>query len=97
MDERIERARSHAARAADETDNADVREQLRSIAQGLESVDESEDRASEDESEQEGNRLQQVEEKLAGLTDRSEGSAREHIERARDAIDVYRQEDTRDW
>lgn len=97
MDDRIERARSLAAQASDLTDNADVREQLRSITEGLDRMEGNEERPSQEDPKQEGDRLQQVEEKLAGLTDKTEGTARERVEEARDALDAYRRDDTRDW
>lgn len=97
MVDRIEQARLLAAQASDLTDNADVHEQLNSITLGLERIQEDDAAADGDEPDDEGDRLQTVEEKLAGLTDKTEGEARERIEEARNHIDSYRRDNTRDW
>lgn len=109
MADRIERAREDVRRASDLTDDA-VREQLRSIDEGLKEMTQS---ASEAEGERDrsdvyshtttegdvphGEKLQQVEEKLAALSDEADGQARSLIQDARNRLDEYRQAVTRDW
>lgn len=110
MTDRIERAREAVQRAADVSDDPAVREQLQSIDEGLAEMTHS---ASEDPDEAggagepgtvstegdvpRGDQLQQVEAKLAALGDVAEGRVRRLIQGARDELDGYRREVTRDW
>lgn len=106
LHDQLEAARKAVRRASDNADESDVRNQLQSIDEGLGELDNEKETQPSDTGEQktketaasaEGDRLQQVEEKLAGLLDRTDGAAQEEIEEARDAIDTYRQEHTQDW
>ena len=110
MADHTERAREAVQRAADVSDDAVVREQLQSIDEGLAEMTHS---ASEDVGESDragepatastegdvphGDELQQVEAKLASLADEADGRVRRLIQGARDELDGYRREVTRDW
>ena len=110
MTDHIERAREAVRRAADVCDDATVREQLQSVDEGLAEMTHS---ASEDSGESDragdpatastegdvprGDELQQVEAKLAALGDEADGRTRRLIQAARDELDGYRREVTRDW
>ena len=92
MVDRIERARRAVDAAADETDDATVREQLRSIDEGLAAIGEEPDDA------EKGHRLEAVEAKLVGLGDEVDNvPVHRRIEDARDQVDAYRREDAPDW
>lgn len=110
MTDRLERTREDVQRAAEATDDAVVHKQLLSIDEGLEEMTHSaaEDVSPTDDEEEggavktegdvpHGEKLQQVEAKLAELGDDADGRAREHIQDARDHLDDYRQTVTRDW
>lgn len=110
MDDRLRRAREDVQRAAEVTDDAVVHEQLLSIDEGLEEMTHSsmEDVSSSDSREEggavktegdepHGDKLEQVEAKLAGLGDDANDQARELIRAARDRLDEYRRDVTRDW
>lgn len=110
MSDRIERAREAVKRAAELTDDATVQKQLHSIDEGLEEMTHS---AKEDVSDTDreeaggavktggdvphGENLEEVEMKLAGLGDDADSAARRLIQDARDHLDGYRREYTRDW
>ena len=110
MTDRIDQAREAVRRAADVTDEAAVQKQLQSIDEALmemthSSADESSPTDSEDEDAAvktegdvpRGDHLQEVESKLAGLGDETEGEARTLVQDARDHLDAYRRQYTRDW
>lgn len=110
MAERLERAREDVQHAADVTDDAVVHKQLLSIDEGLEEMTHSakEDVSPTDRREEggavktegdvpHGEKLEQLEAKLAGLSDDADGQAREFIQAARDRLDDYRRAVTRDW
>ena len=109
MVDRIDRAREDVRRAADRTENDAVREQLRSIDEGLREMTHAADEEGTDDAAAgdepvstegdvpRGDELQQVEAKLAGLGDEVEGRTRRLIQDARDHLDGYRREVTRDW
>lgn len=101
MADRLASARDAVRRASDETDDATVREQLRSIDEGLRELTEDEGPVdvgpSTEGDEPHGDDLEEIEAKLAGLADEAGGAARGHVEDARDAIDAYRRAYTRDW
>ncbi len=101
MVERLAGAREAVQRASDVTDDATVRKQLRSIEEGLMEMTERGETV-DDEAKTEGDvpggdDLEEVEAKLAGLVDETDGAARRHVEDARNAIDAYRVAHTRDW
>ena len=110
MTDRLERAREDVQRAAETTDDAVVHKQLLSIDEGLEEMTHSakEDVSATDEQEEggavkteggdpHGDKLQQVEAKLAELADEADGQAHSLIQDARDRLDGYRRENTQDW
>lgn len=94
MVDQLARARESIRRAADRSDEETVREQLRSIDLGLMEETES---ASTEGDRPVGDQLEQVEKKLAGLAERTDGAVNEDVREARDAIDAYRRAHTRDW
>jgi hypothetical protein len=110
MADHIERAREDVRRAADLAEDRTVGEQLRSIDEGLKEMTHSsteagtererssgEEPAATEGDVPRGDELQQVEAKLAGLGDEAEGRTRRLIQDARDHLDGYRREVTRDW
>lgn len=110
MSHELERAREDVQRAGDLAENETVREQLRSIDEGLKEMTHSskEDASDTDERETDGDattegdrprgdQLQQVEATLAGLEDDADGRAGSLIRDARDELDEYRRRRTRDW
>ena len=84
--DRTERARQELELAADRADDRDVREQLHTIQQGFAAV-------LEDEEESGGrpltDRLKEIEDKLAGLAQETEGEANRHINTAEALIAGY--------
>lgn len=87
MANRLRNARAEIRHASEHAD-ADVREQLRSIEEGLSEL-------VEGEKTQEGpgpkpERLEELERKLAGLEEQVDDRTRERIEDARDALFTYR-------
>lgn len=110
MTDRLERAREDVQRAAETADDAVVHKQLLSIDEGLEEMTHSsaEDVSPTDREEEggavktegdvpHGEKLQQIEAKLAELGDDADGRTRELIRDARDQLDGYRRAVTRDW
>lgn len=101
MTDGIERARREVRRASDLTDDETVREQLRSIDEGLMELthgDEAGDHPASTRGDvPRGGDLRDVEAKLAGLGDAAEGTPRALIQDARDRIDDYRRQYPRDW
>lgn len=110
MTDHLERAREDVRRASDVTDDETVREQLRSIDEGLKEITHSSAEASLDTDRSDersrtttegddphGGDLKDVEAKLAGLGDDVEGTPRALVQDARDRIDDYRRQVTRDW
>lgn len=92
MAERIKTARRLVAAAADETDDATVREQLHSVDDGLGAVAEAPDGA------EKGDRLEEIERKLVALGDDVEDDAvHERLEDVRDLLDAYRRDDAPNW
>jgi hypothetical protein len=101
MADRLASAREAVRRASDVSDDSTVREQLRSIDQGLREMTEASETTTDDVSTEgdvpHGEELRTVEEKIVGLADRADDEARAHLEDARDAIDDYRRSYARDW
>lgn len=95
MVDRIEAARREIDAASDETDHEYLREQLRSLSEGLREVE------NDDDPQLQGDRLEQVEAKLTGLADDTEDAPSEgvleRLETARDEIDAYRRDKAQDW
>lgn len=84
------RARTDLERASDTADHT-LREQLRSIDEGLEEIvggDKTRDEPPH------GDRLVELERKLEGLAEETDGETREAIETARRRIDAYRRRET---
>lgn len=91
MVDRIADARRVVAEASDVVDDATVREQLHSVDRGLAAV------ADEPADAEKGERLESVEAKLVGLGDEVDGDAAEYVATARDLLDDYRRDRTKDW
>lgn len=91
MVDRIAEARRAVDAASEAVDERTIREQLQSVDRGLAAVDEG---PTDD---QEGERLEEVEAKLAGLGDEVDGAVADRIGDARDQIDAFRRERTREW
>lgn len=101
MSDRLSRARTAVQHAAEATDNATVRKQLRSIDEGLMEMTERGD-SPDDEPKTEGDvphgdDLEELEYRLADLASEVEGKAETYVTNARDAIDAYRRANTHDW
>jgi hypothetical protein len=92
MVDRIREARRLVVRASDETDDETVREQLRSISDGLATLEEDHGDAA-----QQGERLEQVESKLVALANETGGEEIERIAEVRDLVDAYRRDRAQDW
>jgi len=87
-------ARDAVQSASDRTDDATVREQLRSVDEALEDL--SGDETLPDETE-EGARLEELEAELVKLGNHTDGAVHEQLEVARDSLDRYRREHAPDW
>lgn len=87
-------AREAVQSAAEIADDSTVHEQLNSIDRGLDTLTAAE--APEDDVEQ-GDRLEQIEAKIVGLADETDGRTHDYLETARDHVDAYRREDAPDW
>lgn len=100
MHEHLEEARDAVDEAKQITDNANAQQQLASIREGLETLDDS---ARDDpdgnplEDPQVGDRLESVERQLTQLGEDVESLTRSHLQTARDHIDAYRREYAPDW
>lgn len=94
MSRHLAAAREAVQSAADIADDSTVHEQLESIDSGLEALS-SED-APGDATEQ-GDRLEQLEAKITGLADETDGETLAYLETARDHVDAYRREYAPDW
>ena len=94
MADELANARVAVQRASEDSDNATVREQLDSIDRGLMELSESESTL---DNEPHGDRLEEVEEKIVGLMDETDGSAHTRLGDARDSIDANRRRYTREW
>lgn len=92
MVDRITEAERLVERASDETDDEIVREQLRSIGEGLATLED--DHGNPD---AQGERLQEIESKLVALADETEGPAFERIREVRDLVDAYRRDRAQNW
>lgn len=92
MVDRIREARRLVDGASEETDDETVREQLRSISEGLATLEEDHGDPA-----QQGERLEQVESKLVTLANETEGAEIEQIARVRDLVDAYRRDRAQDW
>lgn len=95
MIDQLSVARQSIQQASETTDKSDVREQLNSLDEGLMELTE-EEKTQDTDPAIETERLEQMEAKLAGLLDATDGATTTQIEEARDAIDIFRQEHT-DW
>lgn len=92
MVDRIREARRIVSEAADETEQATVREQLHSIERGLAAV------AEEPDDGEKGDRLEEIEATIVGLDDETEPDAiRDELADVRDLIDAYRRDRAQDW
>lgn len=96
LHEQLKAARQAVQQASETADDRDVQEQLKSIDEALEELT-GEEKTRESDPAEEGDRLQEVEEKLVGLLDRTDGATEQEIQEARDAIDTFRQEHSQDW
>lgn len=93
MVNRIEAARRSIDAASDETDDRMVRENLRTLSEGLLTVEEDEDRALQ------GERLEEIEDKLTSLADEAADDAAvlDRLREARDHLDAYRRDRAQNW
>lgn len=100
MADRLASAREAVRRAADAVDDAALREQLRSIDEGLREMTEDEGPIDVGPSTEgdvpRGDDLDEVEAKLGGLAAETGGAARGHVEDALAAIVAYRRASPRD-
>lgn len=120
MEDELARARAALQRASDETDDPTVREQLRSLDEGVmelvggekteatpaegdpaDAGDETTEAAPAEgdpaDAAVQGDRLEEVESKVVGLADETDGVTRDHLGEVRDALDAYRRKYARDW
>lgn len=100
MAEELSRARDAIQRASEHADDSTVREQLRSIDEGLMEMTHSEKqtlRAKTSGNVPDGDDLQEIEETVVALTSETNSEARSCLHEARDEIDAYRRKFTRDW
>lgn len=106
MTDELAAARKAVQRASETVDDASIREQLRSIDEGLMEMTESEGGTTDSGGETpaktqgdvpHGENLEEVEEKVVGLASRTDEPTRSHLENARDDIDAYRRKYTREW
>ena len=92
MVDRIEEARSLVADASEDADDRTVHEQLNSIDEGLQVLEDEPGDAVK------GDRLEAVEEKLVDLGEYvDDEGVLNRIEDARDHIDAYRRDDAQNW
>lgn len=100
MADRLASARDAGRRVSDETVDATVREQLRSIDEGLRELTEDEGQVvggpGTEGDEPHGDGLEGKEAELADPASEADGPARGPVEAARDAVDGYRRAYTRD-
>lgn len=96
LHEQLKAARQAVQQASDTADDREVQEQLASIDEGLEELS-GDDKTQPSDPAAEGDRLQELEEKLAGLLDETDGATEQEVQEARDAIDTFRQEHSQDW
>ncbi len=94
MPRHLAAAREAVQSAADIAGDSTVHEQLESIDRGLDAL--SGEDAPDDDVDQ-GDRLEQLEAKIAGLADETDGETLAHLETARDHVDAYRREYAPDW
>lgn len=94
MSRHLAAAREAVQSAAEIADDSTVHEQLESIDRGLDAL--SGEDAPGDDLEQ-GDRLEEVEAKITGLADETEGETLAYLETARDHVDEYRREYAPDW
>lgn len=87
----LERAREEIQRASDHADG-EVQEQLHSVDEGLGELTNG-DKTGNGEPEDEADRFNELEEKLRGLMDESEGEFEESLRNARDELDMYRRKE----
>lgn len=92
MDRRLAEARDAIDAARELTEDASAEEQLDSIHDGLQSVDD--DRLDEA---QVGDRLEELERQIVTLGNDVEDLASSHLQTARDQIDAYRRESAPEW
>lgn len=95
MTDQLSAARNSIQQASETTDNANVREQLDSLDEGLMELTE-EQKTQDSDPTVEVDRLTPIEEKLVGLFEKTSGATETHISEARDAIDHFRQQHT-EW
>lgn len=93
MVNRIEAARHSIDAASDETEHRMVREQLRSLSEGLREVEADEER------DLQADRLEEIEDKLTSLGDEAadDSDVMERLEEARDHLDAYRRDKAQSW
>lgn len=95
MIDQLSVARQSIQQASETADESDVQEQLKSLDEGMMELTD-EGKTKESDPAVEVDRLEEIEEKLVGLLEKTDGATNTQIEEARDAIDIFRQEHT-DW
>lgn len=89
----LARARDAVDSARTLTDDSTAEEQLASIREAIATLDDEDELADAEK----GDRLEEIERQLVELGDDLDGTALDHVERARDRIDAYRREFAPDW
>ncbi|WP_135366508.1 DUF7553 family protein [Halosimplex halophilum] len=101
MHDRLARARDAVDEAREITDDATAMEQLASVRQGIERVDDAlaDDAADEGEvaDPEAGDRLESIERQLGTLADDVDDLTVSHLSTARDQLDAFRRESAADW
>jgi len=101
MHDRLAEARDAIDEAGELTDDATVAEQLASVRQGIERIDDGlDDDATADgdlDAPEAGERLESVERQIVSLADEVDRLAASHLSTARDEIDAFRRESAPDW
>jgi|GEM_PF-1488954 hypothetical protein len=101
MHDRLAKARDAIDEADELADDATVAEQLASVRQGIERVDDAlgDDATADGELDapEAGDRLESVERQIVSLGDEVDNLVASHLSTARDEIDAFRRESAPDW
>ncbi|WP_436930867.1 DUF7553 family protein [Halosimplex halobium] len=101
MHDRLARARDAVDEAREITDDATAVEQLASVRQGIERIDDALADGAADEGAvtdpEAGERLESIERQLGALADDVDDLTVSHLTTARDQLDAFRRESAPDW
>ncbi|WP_436912288.1 DUF7553 family protein [Halosimplex marinum] len=101
MHDRLARARDAVDEAREMTDDATATEQLASVREGIERVDDALGDDAADEGAvadpEAGERLESIERQLGTLADDVDELTASHLSTARDQLDAFRRESAPDW